>query len=130
MSKYAFGKTVAMTQEQAVQAVTQALAGEGFGVLTEIDVAATLKKKLGLERPPYKILGACNPQFAARALEMEPQIGALLPCNVVVRQGADGKTVVEFMDPDAVLGLVGRTEVAPIAAEVRARLVRVMQALN
>jgi uncharacterized protein (DUF302 family) len=130
MSKYAFGKTVAMTQEQAVQAVTQALAGEGFGVLTEIDVAATLKKKLGLERPPYKILGACNPQFAARALEMEPQIGALLPCNVVVRQGADGKTVVEFMDPDAVLGLVGRPEVAPIAAEVRARLVRVMQALN
>ena len=130
MSKYVFGKTVAMTQEQAVQAVTQALAGEGFGVLTEIDVAATLKKKLGLERPPYKILGACNPQFAARALEMEPQIGALLPCNVVVRQGADGKTVVEFMDPDAVLGLVGRPEVAPIAAEVRARLVRVMQALN
>ena len=130
MSKYAFGKTVAMTQEQAVQAVTQALAGEGFGVLTEIDVAATLKKKLGLERPPYRILGACNPQFAARALEMEPQIGALLPCNVVVRQGADGKTVVEFMDPDAVLGLVGRPEVAPIAAEVRARLVRVMQALD
>jgi len=129
MSKYAFGKTVAMTQEQAVHAVTQALAGEGFGVLTEIDVAATLKKKLGLERPPYKILGACNPQFAARALEMEPQIGALLPCNVVVRQGADGKTVVEFMDPDAVLGLVGRPEMAPIAAEVRARLERVMAAL-
>ena len=130
MSKYAFGKTVGMSFEQATEAVTQALAKEGFGVLTEIDVAATLKKKLGLERPPYKILGACNPQFAARALEMEPQIGALLPCNVVVRQGADGKTVVEFMDPNAVLGLVGRPEVAPIAAEVRARLVRVMQALD
>jgi len=129
MSKYAFGKTVSMSFEQATEAVTQALAKEGFGVLTEIDVAATLKKKLGLERPPYKILGACNPQFAARALEMEPQIGALLPCNVVVRQGADGKTVVEFMDPNAVLGLVGRPEVAPIAAEVRARLVRVMEAL-
>jgi uncharacterized protein (DUF302 family) len=130
MSKYAFGKTVGMSFEQATQAVTQALAKEGFGVLTEIDVAATLKKKLGLERPPYKILGACNPQFAARALELEPQIGALLPCNVVVRQGADGRTVVEFMDPNAVLGLVGRPEVAPIAAEVRARLERVMQALN
>jgi uncharacterized protein (DUF302 family) len=130
MSKYAFGKTVNLSFEQATEAVTQALAKEGFGVLTEIDVAATLKKKLGLERPPYKILGACNPQFAARALEMEPQIGALLPCNVVVRQGADGKTVVEFMDPNAVLGLVGRPEVAPIAAEVRARLVRVMQALD
>jgi uncharacterized protein (DUF302 family) len=129
MSKYAFGKTVSMSFEQATEAVTQALAKEGFGVLTEIDVAATLKKKLGLERPPYKILGACNPQFAARALEMEPQIGALLPCNVVVRQGTDGKTVVEFMDPNAVLGLVGRPEVAPIAAEVRARLVRVMEAL-
>ena len=129
MSKYAFGKMVNLSFEQATEAVTQALAKEGFGVLTEIDVAATLKKKLGLERPPYKILGACNPQFAARALEMEPQIGALLPCNVVVRQGADGKTVVEFMDPNAVLGLVGRPEVAPIAAEVRARLVRVMEAL-
>ena len=127
MSKYAFGKAVAMSQEQAIEAVTQALAKEGFGVLTEIDVAATLKKKLGLERPPYRILGACNPQFAAQALEMEPQIGALLPCNVVVRQGADGKTVVEFMDPDAVLGLVGRPEIAPIAAEVRARLARVLQ---
>jgi uncharacterized protein (DUF302 family) len=129
MSKYAFGKTVGLSFEQATEAVTQALAKEGFGVLTEIDVAATLKKKLGIERPPYKILGACNPQFAARALEMEPQIGALLPCNVVVRQGADGKTVVEFMDPDAVLGLVGRPEMAPIAAEVRARLERVMAAL-
>lgn len=129
MSKYAFGKTVALTQDQAIEAVTQALAKEGFGVLTEIDVAATLKKKLGIERPPYRILGACNPQFAAQALEMEPQIGALLPCNVVVRQGADGKTVVEFMDPDAVLGLVGRPEIAPIAAQVRSRLERVLQSL-
>ena len=129
MSKYAFGKTVGLSFGQATEAVTAALAKEGFGVLTEIDVAATLKKKLGIERPPYKILGACNPQFAARALEMEPQIGALLPCNVTVRQGADGKTVVEFMDPNAVLGLVGRPEIAPIAAEVRARLERVLQAL-
>ena len=129
MSKYAFGKTVALKQDEAIQAVTQALAKEGFGVLTEIDVAATLKKKLGIERAPYRILGACNPQFAAQALEVEPQIGALLPCNVVVRQSADGKTVVEFMDPDAVLGLVGRPEIAPIAAEVRARLERVLQSL-
>ena len=128
-SKYAFGKTVALPFAAATEAVTQALAKEGFGVLTEIDVAATLKKKLGIERPPYKILGACNPQFAARALEAEPQIGALLPCNVVVREDAGGKTVVEIMDPDAVLGLVGRPEIAPIAAEVRARLERVLQAL-
>ena len=128
MSKYAFGKTVSMGFDQAVAAVTQALAKEGFGVLTEIDVQATLKKKLGIERPPYKILGACNPQFAHRALEAEPQIGALLPCNVVVRVDG-GKTIVEFMDPDAVLKLVERPEVGTIAAEVRQRLQRVMAAL-
>jgi len=128
MSQYAFGKTVNMGFDQALAAVTQALAKEGFGVLTEIDVAATLKKKLNLERAPYRILGACNPQFAARALEIEPQIGALLPCNVVVREEG-GKTIVEFMDPDAVLTLVGRPEVGKIAAEVRARLERVMAAL-
>ena len=129
MSNYVFGKTVSLGFDQAVEAVTQALAKEGFGVLTEIDVAATLKKKLGIERAPYKILGACNPQFAARALEMEPQIGALLPCNVVVREDAGGKTVVEFMDPNAVLELAGRPEVGAIAGEVRTRLQRVMQAL-
>ena len=129
MSKYAFGKTVNLGYPQAIEAVTQALAKEGFGVLTEIDVAATLKKKLNLDRPPYKILGACNPQFAAQALDAEPQIGALLPCNVVVRQDAAGKTLVEFMDPNAVLELVGRPEIAGIATEVRARLERVMNAL-
>jgi len=127
--KYAFGKTVNLGYEQAIEAVTQALAKEGFGVLTEIDVAATLKKKLNLDRAPYKILGACNPQFAARALEIEPQIGALLPCNVIVRTDDAGKTVVEFMDPNAVLQLVGRPEIGTIAAEVRARLERVMAAL-
>ena len=129
MSSYAFGKTVNLGFEQAVDAVTQALAREGFGVLTEIDVAATLRKKLGIERPPYKILGACNPQLAARAIDAEPQIGALLPCNVVVREQA-GKTVVEFMDPGAVLTLVQRPEIGAIAAEVRARLERVMAAVG
>lgn len=128
MSKYAFGKQVNMGFDQAVAAVTQALAKEGFGVLTEIDVAATLKKKLDIDRPPYRILGACNPQFAARALEAEPQIGALLPCNVVVRV-EHGWTLVEFMDPDAVLKLVERPEIGAIAAEVRQRLQRVMDAL-
>ena len=129
MSKYAFGRQVNMGFDQAVGAVTQALAKEGFGVLTEIDVQATLKKKLNLERPPYKILGACNPQFAHRALEAEPQIGALLPCNVIVREEG-GKTIVEFMDPDAVLKLVERPEIGALAAEVRQRLQRVMAALK
>jgi len=128
MSSYVLGKTVAIYFTQATEVVTQALAKEGFGVLTEIDVAATLKK-LGLDRPAYKILGACGPQFAARALEFQPQIGALLPCNVVARVDAAGKTMVEFMDPNAVLQLVDRPGVDEIAAEVRARLVRVMDAL-
>ena len=129
MSKYVFGKTVGLDFDKAVEAVTQELSKEGFGVLTEIDVAATLKKKLGLERAPYKILGACNPQFAARALEVEAQIGALLPCNVVVREDTNGQTVVEFMDPHAVLNLTDRPEVGEIAVEVRSRLQRVMDAL-
>ena len=126
---YGFGKEVALPFAQALARTTEALAKEGFGVLTEIDVAATLKKKLGIDRPPYRILGACNPQFAAQAIEMEPQIGALLPCNVVVRQHAAGATFVEFMDPDAVLTLVKQPGIGAIAAEVRARLVRVMDVL-
>ena len=126
---YTFGKTVEYGFEQALERVTQELAKEGFGVLTEIDVAATLKKKLGKDMPPYKILGACNPQFAHRAIEAEPQIGALLPCNVVVRTGKAGKTIVEIMDPRAVLQLVDRPEIATIAGEVRSRLERVMAAL-
>lgn len=126
---YTFGRVVPLAHAKAVARVTQALAAEGFGVLTEIDVAATLKTKLGKEMPPYRILGACNPQFAHRALEAEPQIGSLLPCNVVVRVDAAGQTLVEVMDPAAVLGLVGRPEIAPIAAEVRQRLERMLAAV-
>lgn len=129
MSTYVFGRTVESGFEDAVARVTEALAKEGFGVLTEIDVAATMKKKIGVDMPPYRILGACNPQFAHRAITAEPQIGALLPCNVVVRTDAAGATRVEFMDPIAVMDLVGKAEVRPIAAEVRARLERVMNAL-
>lgn len=127
--RYAFGKAVQMTQEQAIERVTQELGKEGFGILTEIDVAATLKKKLGIDVPAYRILGACNPQFAHRALEVEPQIGALLPCNVVVRADGKGATLVEIMDPRAVLQLVERPEIAAIAGEVRGRLERVLAAV-
>jgi uncharacterized protein (DUF302 family) len=114
--------------DAAVSRVTEALAKEGFGVLTEIDVKATLKKKLGIDVAPYRILGACNPQFAHQAIELEPQIGALLPCNVVVREDK-GKTRVEIMDPQAVLQLVERPEIAEIATEVRKRLERVIASL-
>lgn len=128
-ARYTFGKTVTTGYEETLARATAALAAEGFGVLTEIDVSATLKKKLGRDVPPYKILGACNPEFAHRAIELEPQIGALLPCNVVVRVDAEGRTRVEIMDPDAVLQLVGRPEIAAVAREVRQRLERVLAAL-
>lgn len=127
--KYSFGKIVKMSYGEAIEKATQALAKEGFGVLTTIDVAATLKKKLGKETRPYMILGACNPQFAHRALEAEPEIGALLPCNVVVREDVSGATRVDIMDPEAVLKLVDRPEIAAIAGQVRQRLVRVLAEL-
>jgi len=127
--KYAFGKSVDLKYGQAIDRVTEALREQGFGVLTEIDVAATLKKKLGKDMPPYRILGACNPEFAHRALEAEPQIGALLPCNIVIREDAGGKVFVEIMDPAAVMQLVDRPEVGAIASEVRRRLEHVLAAL-
>ena len=129
MSSYTCGKSIALAFDAAVDRVTSELAKEGFGVLSEIDVAATLKKKLGQDMPPYKILGACNPQFASQALAAEPQIGALLPCNVVVRVDAAGSTPVEFMDPNAVLRLVDHPDVARLAGDVRLRLGKVMDAL-
>ena len=125
--RYSFGKTVALPFDAAVQRITAELAQVGFGVLTEIDVAATMKKKLGLEMPPYRILGACNPVLASRAIAAEPQIGALLPCNVVVRQVASGEVRVEVMDPNAVLTLVDRPDVAEMANEVRGLLVQALE---
>jgi len=127
--KYGFGKTVDLTFDRAIEHVTQALQGEGFGVLADIDVAAAMKKKLNQDMPPYRILGACNPPLAHRALTAEPSIGLLLPCNVVVRQDAAGKVHVEFMDPNVVLELVSKPDITQLAGEVRQRLERVMQAL-
>lgn len=128
VTKYSFGKKFDTGFDQTVERITQALAKEGFGILSDIDVAGTLKKKLGVDVPAYRILGACNPQLANRVLQTEPEIGTLLPCNVVVRAGADG-TQVDIMDPLAVMDLVGKPEVATIAKEVRGRLDRALASL-
>jgi uncharacterized protein (DUF302 family) len=125
-TKYGFGKTVQIGFADAVARVTQALQVEGFGVLTDIDVAATMKKKLNQDMPPYRILGACNPPLAHRAIVAEPAIGLLLPCNVVVREDNAGTVHVEFMDPKAVLELVDNPEINQVASEVRQRLQRVL----
>lgn len=126
---YGFNVTVKEGFDDAVAKVTAALMEEGFGVLTEIDVKATLKKKLDLDKRPYKILGACNPALANQALDADPDIGLLLPCNVVVRQEDNGTVHVECMDPAAVLDLVDNAAVHDLAQEVRQRLERVLAAV-
>lgn len=127
---YSFSTELSGNIADIEQNVTAALKEEGFGILTEIDVKATLKEKLGVEKRPYKILGACNPPLAHQALEADPEIGILLPCNVVIREEEDGAIRVSFMDPGAVLTLVDIEGIEALAAEVRSRLIRVRDSLG
>ncbi len=126
---YGFHINVPGSFDQVVSRVTEELKKEGFGVLADIDVQATLKAKLGIDQRPYRILGACNPPLAHQAIEHEPDIGLLLPCNVIIREEADGSIVVGFMDPAAVLSLVQRQELEALGGKVKAKLERVKDAL-
>ena len=127
---YGFNIQVKGGFDDTVKRVTEALKTEGFGVLTDIDVQATMKAKLGIDGKPYRILGACNPPLAHKAISADPDIGLLLPCNVVVREDAQGKIVVGFMDPIAVLKLTDNPAITEIAKDVRARLERVADLLK
>ena len=125
---YGIRRDTELDYADAIDRVRETLKDQGFGILTEIDVAATMATKLGVSMTPYIILGACNPALAHRAIEAEPEVGLLLPCNVVVRR--EGKaTVVEAMDPEAALGLVKNEAVRAIAAEAKQRLMQALQAI-
>lgn len=127
---YGFGQTVSLPYEEAVERTKEALKAEGFGILSEIDVRKTMKEKLNADFRPYVILGACNPPLAHKALEAEPDIGLLLPCNVVVREEANGQSRVMAMDPEAALGIVHSAALEEIAGEAKSRLQRAMAAVS
>ena len=126
---YGFTTVVKGSFADVQNKLVDALMAEGFGILTEIDVQATLKKKLNIDKRPYKILGACNPGLANRAIDADPDIGLLLPCNVVIREDESGDIVVAFMDPVTVLGLVDNSDVAELGAQVREKLMKVKDSL-
>jgi uncharacterized protein (DUF302 family) len=126
---YYLAKTVSMDFDETIGRVTAALKQEGFGVLTDIDVQATLKSKLGVEVPKYRILGACNPTFAHQALQLENRLGVLLPCNVIVREEKPGLTEVAAVDPVASMARIGNPKLAAVADEVRTRLQRAVNNL-
>jgi uncharacterized protein (DUF302 family) len=129
MMEYYFTKTIAGAFEDIIQKVTEALKTEGFGVLTEIDVTATLKKKLNVDFYNYRILGACNPPFAYKALQAEDKIGTMLPCNVIVQEKTAGQIDVSAIDPAASMQAVQNESLADVASEIRNKLKRVIESL-
>jgi uncharacterized protein (DUF302 family) len=129
MAKYYFNKIVDLSFDEAILRVTEELKKEGFGILTEIDVQATLKKKLDADFRPYRILGACNPPFAHKALTAEPHIGIYLPCNVIVQDAGNGKTEVAAVDPLVAMSRVENPDLESVAKEVQAKLQRVIENL-
>lgn len=129
MAAYYFARTIDGDIDQATERVTAALKAEGFGVLTTIDVAATLKTKLDVDFRPYRILGACNPHFAHQALLAEDKIGTMLPCNVIVQDAGEGRTEVAAIDPIASMQAVGNASLGSIATDVQTRLQRVIDSL-
>jgi uncharacterized protein (DUF302 family) len=128
-SEFGFGKVVDVDFDEAIEKVTAKLSDAGFGVLSDIDVSAKMKEKLDKDMPRYRILGACNPALAFQAISAVDDIGLLLPCNVLVREDADGQVHVDFMDPVSVMSLVDDPGVVPLANEVKGRLERVLEAL-
>lgn len=132
MSKQDYGMRIRFDGniEEAEEAITEALKEVGFGILTRIDVAETLKNKIDLDRPPYVILGACNPKIAAEALDMEPELGLLLPCNVIVYEADGGGIVISIIEPEKMLSVVGRDEMQPLAQQVRGLLVQALSSVH
>ena len=127
---YYFATTLDLPFDEAIARATEALQAEGFGVLTEIDVAATLKKKLDVDFRPYRILGACNPALALQALQFEDKIGTMLPCNVVVQETEPGRSEIAAVDPVASMQAVANPDLASVAQAVRAKLARVIERLK
>lgn len=128
-SDFGFGKTVELSFDDAIEHVTAELQKVGFGVLSDIDVAAKMKEKLDKDMPPYRILGACSPPHAFQAISAVADIGLLMPCNVVVREDKEGSVHIDFMDPESVFSLVNDPGVEPLAAEVKGKLQQVLAAL-
>lgn len=128
LSSYGMSRKVGLSFDDAVSRVTELLKGKGFGVLTRIDIQATMKEKLGVDGEPYVILGACNPNLAHQALGLEHDIGLLLPCNVIVYKKGD-RTTVAALDPEAALGVAGNQDLLPVASEARERLKSVIESM-